>query len=164
MKIVVAALVALAAMAGSAHAQEAEKGTFGIGLILGEPTGVSAKLYLDDTHAIDAALGSGFIGGALQVHADYLWHPWILEQRDSFTMPVYVGPGAEFSYYSNGRQSGYASVGVRGEIGILFDFTELPIDVFVEVAPGAEWHLTSDSEHSGFHLNINAGAGARYYF
>ena len=39
------------------------------------------------------AAGSAFIGGGLQLHADYVLHPWILQDRDSFVLPVYFGPG-----------------------------------------------------------------------
>src|SRR5688572_21882176 len=58
-----AALV-VAALATASGAEDlddesarADKGTFGLGLILGEPTGISAKLYLQDDQAIQAAVG-----------------------------------------------------------------------------------------------------------
>src|SRR3954464_7589991 len=107
----VAIALAIAAFSGVAHAEDvqepptdpkptapapgrpAEKGTIGVGIVIGEPTGLSAKLYLTDDTAIQAAVGSAFIGGGLQVSADYLLHPWILQDRDSFVMPVYLGPG-----------------------------------------------------------------------
>ena len=92
-----AVLALLIAAPGSASAQDessgSEKGTLGLGLIIGEPTGVSAKLYLSDDTAIAAAAGSAVLGGGLQVHADYLLHPWILENRESFVMPAYIGGG-----------------------------------------------------------------------
>src|SRR4029079_3179896 len=69
---------------GETESHRAEKGALGIGLIIGEPTGISAKLYLQDDQATQAAAGSAFIGGGLQVHADYVWHPFILQDRDSF--------------------------------------------------------------------------------
>jgi hypothetical protein len=165
MKIVVAVVVALGALAGSAHAQSSEKGVFGIGLVLGEPTGISAKLYLDDDTAVQAAVGSAWRGGGAQIHADYLWHPWILEQRDSFTLPAYIGPGLRFIQYNFGRQDAYFAVGVRGVVGICFDFTTIPLDVFVEVAGVAEWGFVDpDVGDEGFGLTFNAGAGGRYYF
>lgn len=158
-----AAVVALAAPA-PAHAQPAEKGTFGIGLVLGEPTGVAAKLYLTEDRAIQGAVGSAFVGGGLQVHADYVWHPWILEDRDSFTLPAYIGPGLRAIYYDKGRDGDdYVAVGLRVVAGILFDFKELPLDVFVEVAGVGEYGFSSAAD-GGVAAAINAGAGARYYF
>jgi hypothetical protein len=164
MKIVVAVLVVLGALAGSAHAQSSEKGVFGIGLVIGEPTGVAAKLYLDDDTAVQGAIGSAFIGGGIQVHVDYVWHPWILEQRDSFTLPAYIGPGARFIWYNQGRQDGFPAGGIRAVAGVVFDFTEIPLDVFVEVAGVAEYRFSDDDTEDGFKLTLNAGAGGRYYF
>ncbi len=57
------------ASSGDAHAQPVEKGTFGVGIILGEPTGISAKLYLSDNTAVDAAAGGATLGGGIHAHA-----------------------------------------------------------------------------------------------
>jgi hypothetical protein len=162
---VLVVIVGLVAAPPSAAAQPPgeEKGTFGIGLILGEPTGISAKLYLKDDEAIQGAIGGAFVGGGLQVHADYVFHPWILEDRESFTMPVYVGPGARVIDYNSGRGgSSYVAIGARAVAGLLFDFKDTPLDVFVEVAGVFEYGFSSTD--GGFGLAINGGAGARYYF
>lgn len=140
----------------------AEKGTIGVGLILGEPLGICAKLYLQDDQAVQAAVGSAFIGGGLQLHADYVLHPWILQDRNSFVMPVYLGPGLRLVDYNAGRGAdSHFAIGARAVIGLLFDFKEVPLDVFVEVAGVFEYDF-KDSE--GFGLALNAGAGVRYYF
>src|SRR6266496_2100551 len=97
----------LALLARIAHADEeghpAEKGTIGLGIILGEPTGICGKIYLSDDQAIQAALGAAFYGGGLQAHADYVFHPWILQDRETFVLPVYIGPGMRFIQYNQGR-------------------------------------------------------------
>ncbi len=162
---VVMVVIAVVAVERGASAQAVEKGSVGVGIIIGEPTGIAAKLYLDDDNAIQAAVGGAFIGGGLQVHADYLWHPWILEERDSFTMPLYLGPGARFIYYDKaaGGQD-FVGVGARAVGGVLFDFKEIPLDVFIEVAGVLEWQFGEDDTDQGLALAINAGAGARYYF
>jgi hypothetical protein len=140
----------------------AEKGTIGVGLILGEPTGICAKIYLRDDQAVQIAAGSAFIGGGLQLHGDYVLHPWILQDRDSFVMPVYLGPGVRFVEYNAGRGAdSHFAMGVRGVIGLLFDFKEVPLDVFVEVAGVLEYDF-KDGE--GVEVALNAGAGVRYYF
>ena len=139
----------------------ADKGTFGLGVILGEPTGISAKLYLQDDQAIQAAVGSAFLGGGLQLHVDYVFHPYILQTRESFVLPVYLGPGARLISYSDGRDSRYFALGARGVGGLLFDFSEIPLDAFVEVAVVFEFGFR---DGKGFDVTLNAGAGARYYF
>lgn len=163
------AVIVVAALAGPALADEPvvdldpqpEKGTFGIGLIFGEPTGVSARLYLKDDQAIQAAAGVAFIGAGLHAHADYVFHPYILQSRSSFVLPVYVGPGVRFIQYRDGREDNYFAAGVRAVGGILFDFRRIPLDAFVEVAGVAEIRFHED-DRFGFALNL--GAGARVYF
>src|SRR5262245_19667272 len=80
-----------------------EEGTLGVGIILGEPTGVCGKLYLKDDQAFQAAVGAAFATGGLQVHGDYVFHPWVLQDRDSFVLPFYLGPGVRFIQYNPGR-------------------------------------------------------------
>lgn len=177
----IGSLALVAALALPAHAQEgeeaeapapeelgsgggqraADKGAFGVGITLGEPTGVSAKLYLKDDQAIQAAVGFAFIGGGLHVHADYLLHPLILQSRDSFVLPVYVGPGVRMIQYSDGRDDSFFALGLRAVAGLVFDFKQVPLDAFVEVAGVFEYGF-QDGE--GFGVALNAAAGARYYF
>jgi hypothetical protein len=158
----VVALVACAA-AGRAEAQGMEKGSFGAGIILGEPTGITARLYLSESsdHAIQAAVGSAFVSGGLQVHADYCIHPWVLEERDTFTLPLYLGPGVRVILYDSPGGDDFVALGLRAVAGIVFDFKNVPIDVFLEVAGVVEYAF-KDGE--GFGLTINAGLGGRYYF
>jgi hypothetical protein len=166
MKLLVscAVLVTLLAVPLSASAQE-EKGLLGIGLIVGEPSGVSAKYYLSNDRAIDGAIGAGLIDTGFHAHVDYLFHPWILESQDSFVMPLYLGPGFRFLVADSGRGADAVyHTGLRAAIGILFDFRNVPIDVFVEAAPILEWKFSSNDDDSGFGININAAAGVRYYF
>lgn len=163
--LALAALLAAAAPAraeGDAEpAHRADKGALGIGIILGEPTGLSGKLYLKDDQAIQAAVGSAFIGGGLQLHADYVFHPYILQTRPSFVLPVYVGPGVRLIDYTDGRNGSSLAIGARVVGGLLFDFTEVPIDAFVEVAGVLEYQF---KDGTGARITLNAGAGVRYYF
>jgi hypothetical protein len=139
----------------------ADKGTFGIGIILGEPTGICAKLYLKDDQAIQAAVGGAFVGGGFQVHADYVFHPYILQTRDSFVLATFIGPGVRFIQYTNGREANFVALGLRATGGLLFDFKTVPLDAFLEVA-GVFEYAFEDAEGAG--LALNAGAGVRYYF
>ena len=161
------ALVTVLAIAAPARAladdgvHGTDKGTFGIGIILGEPLGISAKLYLKDDQAIQAAIGSAFIGGGIQVHADYVFHPYILQSRDSFVLPVYFGPGLRVIDYMDGRDNNDLAIGLRVVGGLLFDFRNVPLDAFIEVAGVLEYKFGDDG---GAGLTLNAGAGIRYYF
>lgn len=150
----------LLASAAPASAQS-EKGVLGVGLIIGEPTGVSAKYYLGDDTAIDGAVGFAVIGRGIQAHGDFLWHPWILEQKSSFVLPAYLGVGLRvLDHNGGGGDDDHVRIGPRFVGGILFDFTEIPLDVFVEIAGVADYRTKGDH----FGVDINAGLGARYYF
>lgn len=156
--IVVASIVTDVGLS-TAQAQEVEKGAFGLGVILGEPTGVAAKLYLDDNTAIDAAAGIAVVGGGLHVHGDYLWHPAVLEERDVFVLPVYFGVGGRV----NLRDNDDFHIGVRGVGGLLFDFKEIPLDVFIELAPVVDYVFSDIEGDEGINPSLNFALGARYY-
>jgi hypothetical protein len=56
---------------------EANK-TFGLGLMLGAPSGLSGKYFLSSDNALDFGVGAiGYYRGrsGLHLHLDYLWHP-----------------------------------------------------------------------------------------
>ena len=159
-----AALVTVAVMAlsPSRASAETEKGVLGIGLIIGEPTGVCGKFYLGNDRAIDFAVGFAFLGRGAQVHADYLFHPAMLQNTDVFALPFYAGVGARFLRRDDGDQvNAHSRFGVRGVVGLQFDFHAQPLDVFVEAALVGDYRT---SEGDRFGLDINAGAGVRYYF
>lgn len=139
-----------------------DKGTFGVGIVLGEPTGISAKLYLDDDTALQGAIGFNFYGAGVQVNAEYLLHPWIVQERDVFVLPIYIGPGVRGIQYDGGRgEDSHFAIGVRGVVGMLFDFKTVPLDAFIEIAGVLEYDF-KDTE--GFEVALNLGAGVRYYF
>jgi hypothetical protein len=135
----------------------ADANGLGLGLMLGEPTGISGKLWLDPVHAIDFALGSfGYYVGSpydgVNIHADYLWHYYgIFGDRASEAyrrMPLYLGAGAVFS------TPGVA--GVRGVMGVTYLF-DAPFDLFLEIAPTL---VLAPSVG----LGTDAGFGGRFYF
>src|SRR5688500_14427389 len=143
--------VALAAGAGSAAADSSsgsDKGVFGLGIIAGEPTGVSGKYYLGNDTAIDFAVGAALLGRGIQVHGDFLWHPIVIDQKDSFVLPLYVGVGGRVLRHDSGGgdDEDHVRIGLRVPVGILFDFTEIPIDVFAEVAGIGDYRTAGESD------------------
>ncbi|MDQ3337683.1 MAG: hypothetical protein M4D80_21185 [Myxococcota bacterium] len=154
-------LVASPAFADDQDGRSAEKGTFGAGIIIGEPTGVTAKLYVKDDQALQAAAGFAFVGGGIHMHLDYVFHPVILQSRDSFVLLAYVGPGVRLIQYRDGRDQDFVALGLRAVGGLLFDFKDNPLDAFVEVGGVLEYGFDDDE---GFGPALNVAAGVRYYF
>ncbi|MHC1736755.1 MAG: hypothetical protein AB9882_01945 [Ignavibacteriaceae bacterium] len=130
-----------------------EKG-FGLGIIIGEPTGVSAKYWVSSQNALDFALGYSFARkyNRFHIHVDYVWNNENLI-RSAERFPVYYGIGGKFQAYDSEN----SSLGVRGVLGIMWYPRKLPIDVFLEVAPVLRLVPATD-------FDIDAGLGARYYF
>lgn len=161
-------LIAMAAFClfFTAQASMGQERPFGLGIIIGEPTGISAKYWTSPTNAFDFALGWGWggdrIGGRykgyytggprVHFHMDYLWHSFeAIRSEERF--PLYYGIGGRIN-----TGAGYnSSFAVRGVIGIAWMPRNTPVDIFIELAPSLQ--LTSET---GF--AIDGGLGARYYF
>ena len=66
---------------------------FGIGVIAGEPTGVTAKTYLSGNDAVDMAASWSFIRDVAYLHVDYIRHfPGVID-RDFDDFILYAGIG-----------------------------------------------------------------------
>jgi hypothetical protein len=157
MRFVIVLLVVTVTTAAFADGR-VDKGAIGVGLVLGEPTGICAKLYLKDDQAVAVTAGAAFIKGGLSVTGDYLFHPFILQEKESFVMPFYVGPGLRMIDYSG--DTGYFAIGLRAVAGLLFDFKQAPLDAFVEVGGVLEYGFSGHGAGGA----LNVGAGVRYYF
>ena len=130
---------------------------FGIGIIVGEPTGLSFKGWLSSTSAVDAGLAWSFVNqGSLHVHADYLHHIYNVIDISSGKMPLYVGVGGRIKIKNN-KSNTDDRIGVRIPFGIDYMFAGAPVDVFLEIVPVLD--LTPKTD-----VSINGGIGFRYFF
>ena len=125
---------------------------FGIGIIIGEPTGISFKNWLSPTRAVDGAAAWSFGGeDALHLHADYLFHNSNLARVESGKLLLYYGLGARLKLQDQSR------FGVRIPFGVAYLLEASPLDFFLEIVPIMD--LAPDTE-----LEFNGGFGARLYF
>ena len=156
MKCKIAIIVLLLAVS-SANARTQDD--FGIGIIVGEPTGLSLKYWLDEESAVDgAAAWSHSENDSFQLHGDYLIHNYDLLEVDE--LPVYWGIGARLKFKDNdgrGRNEHDAIFGIRIPMGITYLFEDEPLDLFFELVPVLD--LSPDVD-----LDINAAIGLRFYF
>ncbi len=138
---------------GINHAQaQTSAGDFGIGVIIGEPTGLSAKYYTGGNNAFDFGLAWSFGRHAnFHAHADYLIHRFDLIDVNSGQMPLYFGLGGRV------RTGHNSQVGIRIPVGVSYYFPNDPLEIFFEVVPILD--LTPGTQFSG-----NGGMGLRYYF
>ena len=144
LRILVVTTAILLLGATQARAQEDIGRPFGIGLMLGSPTGLSAKYYMGGPMALQMGLGVVERWGddGFHVFADAVFHPAVLARTRSFTLPFYLGIGGRLlhhdgEYWENGAwryDDDDTHLGVRAPIGLLMDFNRVPFDLFFELA------------------------------
>ena len=169
---IAAALVTLPSI--TAEAQRHRRGeafssqdTFGLGFMFGAPTGLSGKYYLSDDTALDFGVGAYRrvrFHSAFQIHADYLLHPINLVSHQDFDLPIYFGIGGRLlfrEYDPDEDRDDDLHLGVRAPVGISMVFTQVPIDVFFELAMVLDLIVVGDDY---FFADLNGAIGFRYYF
>lgn len=125
---------------------------FGMGIVLGEPTGLSAKLWTSSDNAFDFAAAWSFRGdGNLLLQADYVWHFFNLMPVSSGKLPLYIGIGGRVILADD------PEFGVRIPVGIDYLFADAPIDVFLEIVPILDLSPETD-------FGVGGGLGIRYWF
>jgi hypothetical protein len=146
-------------------------GPFGLGIILGEPTGITGKYFMNQDYAIDGGLSFDFARWFL-VYGDWLYH-----MRGGFgsrtevaaaTTPyfglgglVVVSTKSDFDIhrerYFTDSSANKIAMGLRIPIGIEWRAPTIPLGIFAEIVPG----ITIIPGTYGF---IQGGIGARFYF
>jgi hypothetical protein len=146
-------------------------GPFGLGIVIGEPTGLTAKYRMNSEQAFDIGL-SFDVSHWFLIYSDWLYHfPGGFGNKAPFfqqTTP-YIGIGGllifsnrdewetrHWRYYST-TSSSRTAVGVRIPLGAEWRAPSIPLGVFVELVPGLVIVPATD----GF---FQAGIGARFYF
>ena len=175
-----AAVVAASLIAGVARSARAtEVGysrNFGLGVVLGDPTGLSAKLWVGRTNALDFGLGFwgygvtdrcfadsngnqvcdhyGYHNGSINV--DYLWQSNII--RSTAQLDWHVGVGGRMVFWGGGCPNDCVDLIARAPIGLDLMFQNPNfLEVFFEVAFGL--YLIPP-----VYPDLEGGLGVRFYF
>ena len=148
--------------------------TFGLGLELGEPTGLNGKYFVSESGALDFGVGwiyrHYYYGDGLHLYADYLWHPISLVSASAFEMPFYIGGGLRYwdFDYCYQRVCGYggSAIGIRVPFGIAFDFNNVPLDIFVQLVPVLDFLNGDyyDRYRDRSHFGVDMSVGIRFWF
>jgi len=130
----------------------------GIGIILGEPTGLSMKFWTTSNTAFDIAAAWSFINGsAVHIHADYLYHNFNLVKLDYDKLPFYIGVGGRIKLAEHNDDNQDFRLGIRIPVGLEYIPENIPFDFFMEIAPILDLVPETD-------FTFNGGIGFRYYF
>ncbi len=132
---------------------------WGIGIRLGDPTGISAKKYLGASNGLELALGGNIEGRGLQFLVHYLFH-----------FPINNAPGLDW-YYGFGAQieddhrddhdrgrDDETEFGADGVLGLEYTFASGRLSAYVDGILFVE--LIDDP----FDLELDAGIGLRFNF
>jgi hypothetical protein len=131
---------------------QAQPSGFGLGLILGEPTGISGKYWMSPWSAIDGAFAWSLDKKSkIQIHADYLWHNYEIISVIKGKLPIYYGIGGRIIFAADNI------AGIRGVVGLNYLFANTPLDIFLELVPILDLAPEVD-------FDFNGSIGIRYYF
>ena len=120
-----------------------------VGIILGEPTGLSGKQWIGEGASFDLAVAWSFLPeGALYAHVDYQQHFDDLDV-DAGTLLWFAGIGPRI-YIGN-----EVGIGMRIPVGLVYDIDDVPLEVFLELAPGLNLFPSTV-------FNFGGGIGVRY--
>ena len=147
-------LLCLAMIAAAPFKSSAED--IGVGILIGEPTGFTGKMWWNDTVAFDGGIAWSFANeSSFHVHSDVLWHNWNVLQEafeiEVGKLPLYYGFGGRLKISDNSR------LGIRFVLGVSYVFEDSPVDVFAEMAPIMD--IAPETS-----MTFNAGIGARIWF
>jgi len=129
----------------------AQDNGIGLGIIVGEPTGISAKSWISSSDAVDAGVAWSISNGWFHIHADYLRHAFNLIDVEKGSLPLYYGIGARVGFGND------VQIGVRVPVGLNYLFDGTPLDVFIEIVPGLA--IIPDTK-----FDMEGGIGVRYWF
>lgn len=120
-----------------------------LGIILGEPTGLSLKMWQTDNTAFGAGFAWSFGGsGSVHLHTDYLRHNWL--ETETGELALYYGLGARLRLADDPR------LGARIPVGLQFHIPDTRLTTFFEVAPLLD--LVPETT-----FDVNGGLGLRIF-
>jgi len=147
------------------NAQTPMDRSFGFGIILGDPTGLTAKFESGQKSDIALSVGNSYFGSP-RFGLDYTWRIYSFHDAP---VHLYAGPGAVIGFgsgngwfYSNAngrfyyRPAGDFGLGIRGVFGTNIDLKHDPIEFFCELGP-----MIGISPSFG--STVELGLGVRFY-
>jgi len=147
------ALLTVLAIAAPAHAD------VGLGVFLGEPTGLDLKIGLSPRSGIDLLFGWDTYRDNRDHygHLTYLLTP-LVGHGTSVIVPVRVGIGV--AVFDDGSFDAGTNVAARVPVQIGLRFRSVPLEIYGEVA----LKMTFIRSHGDPYADLDGGIGLRFYF
>ncbi|CAN5555798.1 hypothetical protein BH10BDE1_BH10BDE1_35970 [soil metagenome] len=154
---VVAVVAAMAIMCAPSASRADSTGPFGVGIVIGDPTGLSANYRLSPLRSIDGAVAWAFGSDpGFELHSDYLWHRAGVLHAEKVSFDLHYGIGARLMSLSD-RHDERTRFGLRLPVGLSTDFNQNAIEVFGEIALAMNLVPSTAAD-------LDFGVGARVYF
>src|SRR5262245_12339797 len=106
----------------------------GVGLRVGEPSGLNGRYMLAEKAGIEATLGTSFLNrfGCCFFEAQglFIYSPFVPYRNDKFDLPLYVGAGVLIDIDSN---FSFLALGARVPVGVTLDLKSSPWQAFFEL-------------------------------
>jgi hypothetical protein len=141
----------------------------GVGVSVGDPTGLSLKYFLHPRHALSWHVAWGVLHhGDGIVSMDYHWHSPSIGRSPIVKAHVYVGAGVGVGFWARRgpdklqghertRTSGAALLLRAPAVGLAYHWTRVPLDTSLELA-WAPYVVMPDLRH------LDASLKVRYFF
>lgn len=148
-------MISMLSLGAQAQSYGPQSKKLGVGLQVGEPTGLSAKGYLSSQTAVQLGVGWSFSDEELTLAGDFIWelYQFNTSGQDTVTVPLYVGAGGKLRLDNDDSDV----LTARFPIGVAAQWVDHPFEVYLEIAPGMD--LVPDTK-----FDISGVVGARYYF
>ncbi len=136
-----------------------ERKKFGIGVIAGDPDGITGKYMMKNSRAIDAGFGWKTKGdNEYHIYGDYLFYKYDLVKVPHGKLPLYFGGGVRYITYSEDEEKKKDDkLGIRIPVGIEYFFWDSSLGIFLELVPVL--NLTPDTD-----FELESGIGIRLFF
>ncbi|MBI3178980.1 MAG: hypothetical protein HYZ27_04925 [Deltaproteobacteria bacterium] len=154
---------ALAPSPAAAHGNHRHKGDIGLGLVVGQPTGITVQLRNSYSTALNLAVGLDIFDGRNgYAHLDYTVAPFSVAHNRTLIIPFYLGLGALVAAHDGPfPDDGDVHVGARVPLGLAFEFAA-PVHIFLELA--LNWILIDTGAHDTPFFDWGGALGFRVFF
>jgi hypothetical protein len=133
---------------------------WGVGLMIGSPTGVSGEYKVSQTVSYDAALAYDLGDHKdFHFHVNYLRHKKNIYYLDYRPFSIYYGVGLKLKFLEDrGPDEDYEfRIGPRIPVGTYYELPKMPLTVFLETAVTVTLYEKTTAL-------LDVGLGARLYF
>lgn len=126
---------------------------FGLGVMVGEPTGITGETWLSERTAFDFGAAWSVAGeDRFDLTADHLWYDFDALDTDDAPIAVHYGLGGRVGIEDDDEDR----FGVRVPVGLTYFVNDARIGLFAQVAPIVD--VAPDTN-----LEVQGGVGARYF-